>query len=466
MGKIPYLFRRRNVYYFRIRVPTELRGILKARTIVRSLKTENRHEAIAIALQLAANVSSALYDFKTEKISTLNLDALLTQDPQSQAVSKAIALSPAKTNIPLAPLLSTVVNDFLQRYNQRNTTTLSKLKSTLPIFVELVGDKPINTILQAEVNNYFELVQKLPIRRDSKKYRGKSIKKIIATHSGRCISEGTFDSTYRATVSLLINWASVHYKDQGFPSLTVQGAVYRGDRAYGINKQRALKPSEINTLFTHPMMQKYAKNPKYAHYCWLPLIGLFTGARINEVCQLNPFTDIKQDQESGIWYLHFTDESEAAVGVNKSIKTNSSYRIVPIHSKLLKLGFLHYVERLKNNNNKCLFPAWQPRKGKASTNASRWFIRYLEIIGLRDDSVGARLSGFHCFRHTFITHGMQNKISGIFAITGHDNDVVEGIGKISAVAKGYWTQGITDNIIEKQATIERFDFGNFYFMPS
>lgn len=30
MAKIPYLFRRKNIYYFRLRVPAELRASLKA----------------------------------------------------------------------------------------------------------------------------------------------------------------------------------------------------------------------------------------------------------------------------------------------------------------------------------------------------------------------------------------------------------------------------------------------------
>jgi len=37
-------------------------------------------------------------------------------------------------------------------------------------------------------------------------------------------------------------------------------------------------------------------------------------------------------------------------------------------------------------------------------------------------------------------------------------DVVEGMGKFPTVAKGYWTRGITDNILEKQKAIEKFDF--------
>lgn len=104
--------------------------------------------------------------------------------------------------------------------------------------------------------------------------------------------------------------------------------------------QRAIRPEELKKLFNHTKMKKYAENPETAHYCWLPLIGFYTGARINEVCQLNPAEDIKQDSATGIHYFHFTDEGGTAEGVDKSIKTNSSLRIVPIHSKLIELGYL------------------------------------------------------------------------------------------------------------------------------
>jgi len=464
VGKIPYLFRRKNVYYFRIRVPAEHQESLKATEIVRSLKTESRYEAIPRALQLAANIATTFNELKSGTICDLRSSELTSQVSQKQILAKISSIT-VKSNIPKTPLLSVVVEDFLQRYDQKNKATLTKLKSTLPIFVELIGDKPINQILQTDVNNYFDQVQKLPVRRDAKVFRGMSIQEIIATHDGRTIAEGTFDSTYRATVSLLINWSMVHYKDQGFPNLSVSGAVYRGGRSNGINKQRALTQDEVKLLFSHPKMKKYAANPKTAHYCWLPLIGLFTGARINEVCQLNPFTDIKRDEATGIWYFHFTDESESADGVDKSIKTSSSHRIVPIHSKLIDLGLLDYIERIRRDNQKCIFPPWTPIAGKASAKVSKWFIRYLESIGLRDDTEGAKLSGFHCFRHTFITYGIQNKIAGTFAITGHETDAVDGLGKISPVAKGYWTQGITDSIVDKQATVECFNFEIDFYRP-
>jgi hypothetical protein len=59
MAKIPYLVRRKNVFYFRLVVPPELRESINAREIVRSLKTENRHEATHQALKLAAQPTTS-----------------------------------------------------------------------------------------------------------------------------------------------------------------------------------------------------------------------------------------------------------------------------------------------------------------------------------------------------------------------------------------------------------------------
>jgi hypothetical protein len=469
MAKIPYLVRRKNIFYFRLRVPADLQEILKVREITQSLKTESRGVAIPLALRMAASISIKLQELKSGNSSThLQILKQANEDHQNNVVSEPAinyaTPAPAKSS---AHLLSFVIEDFLKRYDPANKSMLIKLNATLPILIELVGDKPIDQIYQTDINSFFDEVQMLPVRRDAAKFKGLSIKQVIVANTGgACIAEKTFTGTYRACVNVFVQWAITHYKDQGFPSLSTGGCSYRGSRAEGINKQRAMKPEELERLFSHPKMKEYAASADTAHYCWLPLIGLFTGARINEVCQLNPFTDIVQDDETGVYYFHLTDEGETAEGVNKSIKTNSSRRVVPIHSKLLDLGLLDYVERVKADNRKIIFPQWQPRGGKASANAGKWFTRFVEDVGIKDATEGARLSGFHSFRHTFITWGMSNKIHGIFDITGHETESVDGFGKISAVAKGYWTRGIADNILEKQTTIEQFDYGLSFYRPT
>ena len=66
MTKIPYLVRRKNVFYFRLVVPIELRDPVKVREITQSLRTENRAEATHKALVLASHFKAALHDLKYE----------------------------------------------------------------------------------------------------------------------------------------------------------------------------------------------------------------------------------------------------------------------------------------------------------------------------------------------------------------------------------------------------------------
>lgn len=68
---------------------------------------------------------------------------------------------------------------------------------------------------------------------------------------------------------------------------------------------------------------------------WLPLLALYTGARLEELGQLRR-KDIKESD--GLWYITITDEAEGA-----SLKTHSSRRAIPIHPELCRLGFVDYA---------------------------------------------------------------------------------------------------------------------------
>ncbi|WP_132325404.1 MULTISPECIES: hypothetical protein [Methylomonas] len=59
--------------------------------------------------------------------------------------------SKPETETRQTPLLSSAVDDVLNRYDQTNKTTITKLSATLPL---LIGDKPINQILQAGLNGF------------------------------------------------------------------------------------------------------------------------------------------------------------------------------------------------------------------------------------------------------------------------------------------------------------------------
>jgi integrase len=77
---------------------------------------------------------------------------------------------------------------------------------------------------------------------------------------------------------------------------------------------------------------------KYSNY-WTPLISVFSGLRLNEICSLY-LDNIIQDKVNGrkkIWCFNILEESDRP---DKHLKTLSSKRVVPIHDTLIDLGFI------------------------------------------------------------------------------------------------------------------------------
>ncbi len=124
---------------------------------------------------------------------------------------------------------------------------------------------------------------------------------------------------------------------------------------------------------------------------WGTLLGLFTGARVNEISQLH-IADIRQEDD--IWIIHFTDESDE--GERKRIKADASKRKVPIHSRLIELGFLDFVASRKDKHERLFFDFNYTAKAGYGCALSRWtnetFFVKLEVK--------SKQHVFHSFRHT------------------------------------------------------------------
>ena len=109
--------------------------------------------------------------------------------------------------------------------------------------------------------------------------------------------------------------------------------------------------------------------------------------RLNEICQLF-VGDIQK--KKNIYYFNVTDEGE-----KQHLKNQNSKRKVPVHPKLIELGFIDFVNEQKKNKQQLLFNklSYSP-KNKYNKKMSAWFARYLEEIGITQES-----KVFHSFRH-------------------------------------------------------------------
>ena len=91
---------------------------------------------------------------------------------------------------------------------------------------------------------------------------------------------------------------------------------------------------------------------------------------------------------------------------DKSLKNRGSHRIVPIHPKLIDMGFLLYVEYQRRHKQDKLFSELTKTKRNGYGKiVQSWFARYLDSLNITgQDKV------FHSFRHTFETMAVEKKI--------------------------------------------------------
>jgi integrase len=181
--------------------------------------------------------------------------------------------------------------------------------------------------------------------------------------------------------------------------------------------RRPWTSGELQALFSLPLFTAYqlpqaSRGGQDAAY-WLPLLGLFTGARVSELAQLSRGDVVSYPKGTGTGSraaLNITDE-----GATQSLKTAHSKRTVPVHPELVRLGFLAYVKSLGGSPEESLWPALPLRKGKPGGYFSQWFGVLRKEAGLGE------YPDFHCFRHSVRTKLAEARFpeSVKDRITGH-----------------------------------------------
>ena len=152
---------------------------------------------------------------------------------------------------------------------------------------------------------------------------------------------------------------------------------------------------------------------------WIPLIGVFSLMRLEEICQLLVEDVLLLD---GIWMFRVSDgdrDDRHGEGVQRQLKNDASRRLVPIHRTLLDIGVLELIDRRRSPKER-LFPQLKPSRhdGKLGAHFSQWWTRYRRGIGCYWPGVD-----FHALRHTGTTLLANAGIpdSWIDEISGHES---------------------------------------------
>lgn len=188
-----------------------------------------------------------------------------------------------------------------------------------------------------------------------------------------------------------------------------------------------------------------ADRHKQAAWHWAPLIGLFSGARLGEILQLE-LNDIRK--VDGIFCFDINDDGE------KSVKTASSKRIIPIHPLLLEFGLVNRVESLRKLGFNELFPMVlaSPKTGMKGDSVSKWFTRYRRKCGVKDKDDKGLNRVFHSLRHTVVTRLRAEKVDEtlVQALIGHE--------QTRSVTDGYDSNEVSVSDLLNSAVM-KLDFG-------
>ena len=142
---------------------------------------------------------------------------------------------------------------------------------------------------------------------------------------------------------------------------------------------------------------------------WVPLLALYSGARMEELCQL--FADQVQEVE-GYWCLQIEAKYEG-----QSVKT-SEKRTVPLSPFLLELGFHRYAQQQVGEGR--LWPSLPRINNRWGHYFGRWFKEFKDKCGI-DPRKGYKV--FHSFRHNVETKLQYEEVEQryIDQLLGHSN---------------------------------------------
>lgn len=406
-----YITRRGPVYYLNLRLPEHL--FPRCHTLRLSLNIRHRQHAIFVATSLAQQVHAHLNEHPMADFRTLRAlcsqwrdatPAPTIQSAPRKATPATVMRSGERTT--LATLSKLYIEEGKRGGTWREVST-HEVERSLRDLLELMGDMPVEEfdvqrarLLKDRLSRCPQYFALLP------QFKGKTLMQVIESGSTyKTITAVTVNNRLRK-LSAFMNWckANGYVTDNPLAGLKVMTGSAKEARL-------SFEQHDLTAVLNLNSLKIEARKHPWRY--WLPLLGRFTGARLEELCQLHVADFITLQ---GIECIRIDDSHES-----QKLKNSSSRRTLPIHPVLIHLGLLDYVQIQRIQNSDRLFPELEPVRGKLGHAASKWFSRYRIKMGITDPK-----KTFHSFRHTMIDDlrdaGVQDSL--IKRIAGHEDSAV------------------------------------------
>lgn len=336
----------------------------------------------------------------------------------------AAPATPVPSVPPPAPsqTLSSYFEDFVKQAIDEGVWkkgTEKQNRNSLNLMVRIIGDKPAGTIGRADATALRRTLEKLPNSLGkSPKHKQMTIQQIVDQKDSDepTMSVSALDRHWRTMVAF-VRWLN-RQDDVPFVDIDRVFGDFRWAKHVPQEQERlSWDPDSLAGLFSSPIWTGFQPHPGKRYwrhksgqvvikdeYWWLPLLAVYHGARLEELCRL---TGNDVSELGGIHVMRIR---------GPHLKNKASERDVPIHSAIIKLGFLELAQRAGDG---LLFPrmiAGGP-DDKLGYDYSQHFSEYRKKVGVYKERMD-----FHSFRHLVTTRLLRTeKVLMVDEITGHDS---------------------------------------------
>ena len=317
--------------------------------------------------------------------------------------------------------LSSNIRTFIERkrIEGKSIKEIGSDRVILEEFAEIVGDIDISNITKKEVSYYIDVQIKLPPnRKKSPKYKDLSFQQLVEKDLPEKETQTLQNINKRLTkLSVFANWGVRQglLVSNPFSGMKFRVKIQPHRRIpFTTDDLRMILDPKTYHEWTINFQHKFRPN-RSTHqlpYYWIFLLGIFSGMRTNEMCQIRCL-DIRK--EHNIWFMFVEDSEETRV------KTENAIRKVPVHPQLIELGFIDYVGTCKKQKKGRVF--WElneERDGFASKVSRHFNERFLPAVGVWEKYTKV----LYCTRHTFINKLYAEKVDQnvIKNLVGHEKE--------------------------------------------
>ena len=331
--------------------------------------------------------------------------------PPRDTAAAAAAASPTPPTLTdnQACRISAALEQFLKEHKGLSAKTVADYERTVNWFVDLVGDHRMGELTNQHLVKFKTKLLDLPVGFTTR-LKIESPSEALRFNQEReekleTIDVTTVNNKYLSNIRAFFKWchANAYTSEQLGANLRV--SVKTG--AYTEDELRVpFAKDQLETIFAAPLFQGCASPSRVfkpgnhlddSWRFWAVLIGLYSGARSNEIGQLIRADISEHEGVPHFWIRRQLTEEERRARVRKRLKSESAHRLIPIHPELVRLGLLRWIQAQPGVATDRLFPDWKADKnGYFSNKMTKFFCQqFLPVVGLKLPQLA-----FHSLRHT------------------------------------------------------------------